>query len=74
MLIAGCSSPPVRIVSQTNDQVSVCRDTVEAEAQDAENMAAKFCAARGLLPRLAAVERCSRRALRYDYFCTGPRY
>ena len=74
LLLAQCSTPPLRIDYQTADQVSICRDTVEAEFQDAEDLAARFCAARGLLPRLAGTDRCSRRAVRYNYYCTAAHY
>jgi len=73
-LLSACSTPPLRIDYQTNDQVSICRSTETMDFQDAEDLAARFCAARGLLPRLAGTDRCSRKAIRYNYVCTTPRF
>ncbi len=74
VMLSGCAAKPLRIDYQTADQVSICRDTVEAEFQDAEDLAANFCAARGMLPRLAGTDRCSRRSVRYNYVCTAVHY
>ncbi len=74
LALAACASPPLRVVRQTEDQVSICRDTEKAEFQDAEDMAAAFCGRRELLPRLAGTDRCARHAVRYDYICVAPHY
>jgi hypothetical protein len=70
--LTGCNSEPVRISSSFRDQVSICRSTVAAEFEDAEDTAAAFCARRGLLPQLASTDRCSRNSVRYDYICWSP--
>lgn len=74
LALAACERPPLYVVSKTADQISVCRETDTAEFQEAETLAAEFCAARGLLPRLAGTARCSRKAVRYNYICVSPRY
>ena len=74
LALGGCDRPPLYVVSKTADQISVCRETDTAEFQEAENLAAEFCATRGLLPRLAGTARCSRKSVRYNYICVTPRY
>jgi hypothetical protein len=73
-ILSACSTPPLRIDYQTNDQVSICRNTETMDFQDAEDLAAQFCSARGMLPRLAGTDRCSRKSVRYNYVCTAPHY
>ncbi len=74
LALAGCDNPRLRIDRATADQVSICRDTETADFQDAEDMAAEFCGRRKLLPRLAGTDRCTRRAIRYNYICVAPHY
>jgi hypothetical protein len=72
--LGSCSNPRLRIDRETDNQVSICRDTETADFQEAEDMAAEFCGRRKLLPRLAGTDRCTRRAVRYNYICVAPRY
>lgn len=72
--LSACSTPPLRIDYQSADQVSICRSTETRDFQDAEDLAAQFCSARGLLPYLQGTDRCSRKAVRYNYVCVAPRY
>ena len=74
LALGSCSTPRLRIDRETADQVSICRDTETADFQEAENMAAEFCGRMKLLPRLAGTDRCTRRAVRYNYICVAPRY
>lgn len=68
-LLAACQKPPVFIEYRTADQIAICRDTEQADFQEAEDLAASFCASKGLLPRLAGTERCARHSVRYNYIC-----
>lgn len=68
-MLAGCARDPLRITNSMSDQVSICRETGAVEFDEAEQMAAEFCAQRGLLPQLAGATRCSRTGVRYDYIC-----
>jgi hypothetical protein len=68
-LLSGCARDPLRITASTSDQLSICRETGAADFDEAEQMAAEFCGARGLLPQLAGTNRCSRTGVRYDYIC-----
>ncbi len=74
LALGSCSNPRLRIDRQTDDQVSICRDTETADFQEAEDMAAEFCGRMKLLPRLAGTDRCTRHAVRYNYICVAPHY
>ncbi len=73
-LLAGCAKPALFVVATTKDQISLCRETASADFQEAEDVAAAFCAKRGLLPKLAGTDRCSNHAVRYNYICTAAHY
>ena len=71
---SGCAKPPLSVVAETVDQISICRETAGADFQEAENIAANFCADRSLMPRLAGTATCGSRAVRYNYICTAKHY
>ncbi len=72
LVLGSCATPRLRIDRQTDNQVSICRDTETADFQEAEDLAADFCGRRQMLPRLAGTERCTRHAIRYNYICWAP--
>jgi hypothetical protein len=69
LLLSACNRDPLRVTYAGQDQISICRDTRTAEFDEAEDQAARFCSRKGMAPQLAATDRCSSHAVRYDYIC-----